>query len=74
LTEPSASPFKGPDYLAAWPPAVARLQRQLEDLDLEIQLLDDLAQRPALVTRRRVLLGQLEQTKAEVLRAEVGAP
>jgi hypothetical protein len=71
MTEPSSSPFKGPDYLATWPAPVRRLQRQLEDLDLEIQLLDDLGRRPVLVARRRALLVELEQAKVETLRAEV---
>jgi hypothetical protein len=68
VTEPS--PFKCASALTRWPPAVARLQRQLEQVDLELHLTDDLTMRPRLIGRRRVLLAELEQAKVATLRAE----
>jgi hypothetical protein len=67
------SEFKCADRLLRWPPTVAKLQRQLENLDLEIQLLGDLGRRPALAARRRELLAQLEVAKRATLAQESAA-
>jgi hypothetical protein len=47
-----------------------RLQRELEQLNLEMSLSDDLDRRPVLVAKRRELLAEIEVAKRGVLMRE----